>query len=267
MAGFLGFFNYEKEGPGIAKDAPKKNTFIVFFETFFRNFWKFIPINLVYSLISLPVFTNGIAGVGFTNVARNTARDKHSFGLSDFFETVKKNLKQSIVMGIINVLVYALIIFDIIFFYKGQGKMSIFGMGFAFAVFIIYTIMNYYFWTLIITFSFTIKQIISNSFKFVFLNFKNNIICFLSIALVYGVNVGLLFLLQKYFIIALIWELVIYMLTFAGFKFLLVQYCVFPSIKKYIIDPYYREHPEADIEKRKDLGLEVEEKKQDETEE
>ena len=40
--GFLGLFNYSKPGPGIAKDAPKKKTFFVFFETFFRNFWKFL---------------------------------------------------------------------------------------------------------------------------------------------------------------------------------------------------------------------------------
>ena len=33
MAGFFGLFNYEKEGPGISKNAPKKKGFIVFFET------------------------------------------------------------------------------------------------------------------------------------------------------------------------------------------------------------------------------------------
>mgnify|MGYP002513426451 CR=1 FL=1 len=94
MAGFFGLFNYEKEGPGISKNAPKKKTFIVFFETFFRNFWKFITINLVYVIISLPQITSGLASAGFTHVARNTARDKHSFGLSDFFDTIKKNWKQ-----------------------------------------------------------------------------------------------------------------------------------------------------------------------------
>ena len=34
---FFGLFNYSKEGPGIAKDGPKKKTFFVFFETFFRH--------------------------------------------------------------------------------------------------------------------------------------------------------------------------------------------------------------------------------------
>ncbi len=45
----FGLFNYSKEGPGISKNEPKKRTFVVFFETFFRNFWKFIPVSLVYS--------------------------------------------------------------------------------------------------------------------------------------------------------------------------------------------------------------------------
>ena len=38
MAGFFGLFNYEKEGPGISKNAPQKKTFIVFFETFSEIF-------------------------------------------------------------------------------------------------------------------------------------------------------------------------------------------------------------------------------------
>lgn len=61
MAGFFGLFNYEKEGPGIEKDAPKKKAFIVFFETFFRNFWKFISVNAVYLLLSIPIITNGLS--------------------------------------------------------------------------------------------------------------------------------------------------------------------------------------------------------------
>ena len=105
MAGFFGLFNYEKEGPGISKNAPKKKTFIVFFETFFRNFWKFITINLVYDLISVPVLTNGLASAGLTNVTRNIARDKHSFGLRDFFDTLKKKWKQALPAAIINTLV------------------------------------------------------------------------------------------------------------------------------------------------------------------
>ena len=114
----FGFFNYNKEGPGVFKDAPKKRTFVVFFETYFRNFWKFLPISIIYSIIVLPQVTMGLANAGITNVARNTARDKHSFGLSDFFETIKKNWKQSLAAGIINTIVYAVLFFDFYFLFK-----------------------------------------------------------------------------------------------------------------------------------------------------
>lgn len=262
MAGFFGLFNYEKEGPGISKNAPKKKTFIVFFETFFRNFWKFITINLVYGIISLPQITSGLASAGFTHVARNTARDKHSFGLSDFFDTIKKNWKQALGAGIINTLVYALIIFDIGFFYISvKGVFGVIGLGLMLSVLVIFTMMNYFIWTLMITFKFKLKQIYKNSFNFAVINLKKNFLCFFVLLLVHAVYVGILFLFQRFWHIVLAFEIFAYILTYPGFKFLLVQYCCFPAIKKYIIDPYYEEHPDEDIEKRKDLGVEVEEPK------
>ena len=263
MAGFFGLFNYEKEGPGISKNAPKKKTFIVFFETFFRNFWKFIVINIVYGIVSIPVLTNGLAAAGLTNVTRNIARDKHSFGTSDFFETIKKNWKQALPAGIIKVLVYLILGFDSYFFYTGgEGIMTTVGLGISLCMLFIFTVMDYYVWTLIITFKFKLKQIYKNSFKFVFINMKMNLLCFFSILLVYAVNVALMFLLASYWIIVLTFELLLYFLLYPSFRYLLVQYCTFPSIKKYIIDPYYQEHPDEDIEKRQNLGIEVEKKKE-----
>ena len=267
MAGFFGLFNYEKEGPGISKNAPKKKTFIIFFETFFRNFWKFITINLVYSLINLPLVTSGLAAVGLTNVTRNIARDKHSFGLSDFFETIKKNWKQGLIAGIINVLLYVIIMFDFYFFFcSKEGIFATIGMAIAFMFFLILTFMNYFIWTLIITFNFSLKQVFKNSFKFSIINFKLNFLCLIITVLIHAVYIAILFLLSKWFLLVLTVEIMIYLITYPAFKYLLVQFCVFPSIKKHIIDPYYAEHPEADIEKRRDLGIEVEEAKPQKTE-
>ena len=263
MAGFFGLFNYEKEGPGISKNAPKKKTFLVFFETFFRNFWKFITINLVYSIISVPVITGGMASAGLTNVTRNIARDKHSFGLSDFFETIKKNWKQSLFAGIINTVIYIVLFFDLMFFYENQGNgiVYIIGLGISLSMLMIFLMMNFYIWTLMITFKFSLKQIYKNSFKFVIINFKKNLLCGLSLLLCYAIYVGIAILFFNYLIVVISFELIVFMLTFPSFRFLMIQYYTFPIIKKLIIDPYYEEHPDEDIEKRKDLGIEVEEEK------
>lgn len=54
----MGFFtpSYDKPGKGIEPDAPQKRSFFRFFDIFFRKFWKFIKINLLYVLVSIPTF-------------------------------------------------------------------------------------------------------------------------------------------------------------------------------------------------------------------
>lgn len=261
----MGLFNarYEKEGPGISKDAPRKKTFIVFFETFFRNFWKFIPVNVVFSVLCLPLLTQGIAAAGLTNVARNTARDKHSFGLADFFETIKKNFRQSLLVGIINTLITALMLFALWFYHSSymetQSVISLLGFAVSVSVALIFIMMNFFIYTLMITFNYSIKTLYVNSFKFVIINLKKNILCLIILAVVLACFVAFFFILPQ----MLIFEILFAMVTLPSFLFLLIQYCTFPAIKKYVIDPYYAEHPDADIEKRRNLGLEVEDEDED----
>ena len=258
MAGFFGLFDYNKVGPGIDKKDNKKKGFVVFFETFFRNFWKFIPINLLFVLISVPVLTGGLSYIGFTNVARNTARDKHSFGISDFLDTIKKNWKQGLGLGIINVFMMAFIVFDIWFFNFQEGALGAIGLGIAFAVLIIFSFMKYYMWTLAITFNFTIRQILKNSFKFAFINFWKNILVGVVMLACYAIAAVILLYLPP--AVAILIVTVLAICIFPGFKCLLVQFCVFDSIVKFIIAPYYEEHPDDDIELRKSLGLPVPDK-------
>ena len=263
MAGFFGLFNYSKEGPGIAKDAPQKKTYVVFIETFFRNFWKFIPMNLVYFLISIPVITGGLASAGLTNVTRNIARDRHSFGLSDFFETIKKNFKQSLLAGIINTVIYAILFFDLYFFYfLAKSTVSIIGLVVCCVMLFIFILMNYYIWTLIITFNFTLSQVYKNSFRFVFINMKKNFLCFLCLTVFYVLLLAIIYFTSVNILVSTL-ELLFIICCVPAFRFLMIQYFVFPSIKKYVIDPYYEEHPDEDIEKRRDLGIEVPEDEED----
>ena len=49
------FFNFDKPGPGVDKDAPKKKGIFLYLELFFRKFWLLIRANMLYFLVSLPV--------------------------------------------------------------------------------------------------------------------------------------------------------------------------------------------------------------------
>lgn len=271
MAGFFGFMDFTKEGPGIKKDGPKKKAFFVFFETYFRNFWRFITINLVYVLLSLPIITTGMTSAGLTHVARNIARDKHSFGLSDFFETIKKNFKQALAVGIINVIITAIITFAIYIYYKSfvtaetSSTFNLLGFIVSLIVAMVFLMMQFYMYTLMITFGFSVKTLYVNSFKFVFVNLWKNLLCGILLLLVYGIYVAI-FMAFPYWSVLLA-EVLIAAITLPSFRYLLIQFFTFGSIKKYIIDPYYKEHPDADIDKRRDLGLEVPEDDDEEDEE
>ena len=49
--------------------------------------------------------------------------------------------------------------------------------------------------------------------------------------------------------------LVVTVCFYPGLMHLLTQHCIFPGVKEHLIDPYYAEHPDEDLEKRKDMGL------------
>lgn len=54
----MGIFNsnYSKPGPGISKNAPKKKGLNLFYDIFFRKFWRLIQLNVIYIITLLPTF-------------------------------------------------------------------------------------------------------------------------------------------------------------------------------------------------------------------
>lgn len=76
----MGFFShhYDKPGPGVDPDAPKKRSFFRFFEILSRKFWKIGQVNLIYSIVIIPIFL--ILMTASTTVVGNLAG---VFGMSD----------------------------------------------------------------------------------------------------------------------------------------------------------------------------------------
>ena len=61
----MGFFNFEKDGPGVAKDGPKKKGIFLFFELLGRRIGKFCQISMLYFLISIPMILVSVFAGGF----------------------------------------------------------------------------------------------------------------------------------------------------------------------------------------------------------
>ncbi len=245
--------NYEKEGPGVSKEERKKKSFIRFFELYFRNIWKLISITFYYILLCLPVVTYGMADAGIAHVTRSLSREKHSFGKQDFFDTIKKNWKQSLLIGILNLLLTAMIVYALWYYFASPGTMATILAGVMLFCLITFRIMTYYMPMLIITFGLTTKQLYKNSFKFVFLNLPRNLLMFFVLLFV-DLLLVVLMLMPPFG--SMIGSVLLF-LIYPGFRAFLIQFTIFDCIRKFMIDPYYEEHPDADIQKRLDLGLEV----------
>ena len=276
MAGLFGLFNYGKEGPGVAKDGPQKRSFIVFLEILGRKLWKLTLAGLLWALINLPIFTRGLADAGLTFITRNFSREKHAFLREDFFESIKKNWRTALPIGIINTLITGVLFFNMFYYVSGLMP-ALFGgdpasamvlstwdyviIGVTLMSYATFTWMKYYIPFLMITFKLSIKQIYKNSFLFATANLPTNLLISVILIALYGVLGGAVLLTaasaMNYFVLTVV--LVLMVSVVPGVRSLLIQFCIFPAIKRLIIDPYYAANPGADKQARRDLNLPVEE--------
>lgn len=265
----MGLFNLEKyynrEGAGIYRNAPqKKSAFRRFFETFGRKWSSLLRANLLYCLLSLPVVTCGLADAGLTYITRNAAREKFAYPAADFFSTVRRTWRQALPAGIIQLLGNALFGFNLYFyivsiFFRTDGTgapgSAWLMLGLNAVGLLLFDFVNYYVSIQIITFQLKLKQIYKNAAIFAIANIYKNLliaVCMLGVLAV----LLLPFLWMDYRIWMCVLFLV-YVLLYPAFRSLLIQFTIFPFIRKMMIDPYYAAHPEADKKAMRALNMDI----------
>lgn len=178
------------------------------------------------ALTLLVLFTNGFVSVGTNYVLRAIVRRDPVSLWSDFWSAIKRNIKQGLIMGIIDAFIIGLLLYDIYFFAINASAMMYVNL----IILSLYIIMRFYIYILLITFDLTIWKTIKNSLIFTLLNFKRNIVAFIGIIL----------------LAALTWVLFVYFIpagVVLGITFLFSvsmyfgAYAAYPKIKEIMIDP------------------------------
>ena len=251
---FPKFFNPTKEGPGVSKNAPQKKRFFLFWELYFRKFFKLIQANFIYILFSLPIVTVGLADVGLTYITRNYAREKHAFVWGDFVDTIKKNWKQALPIGLINLIGLGILAFNIDF-YRSHVIMC----AVAMLMFLVFTFMRYYIPLMIITFKLSWKQLYKNALIFAFVAIFRNLLITAVLAIFYLLAAASVLSLLQSALIPLIVMGTVYILFFPAFRSFLIQFVIFPKVQELMIDPYYRDHPNEDRAQKQALNIPDEE--------
>lgn len=259
----MGIFggNYTKPGKGISKEeAAKRN----YFDILGRKFWKLVELNLLYVLCNilffgaavllavgydwnaileailqgspvllpplpfLPLMLTGPFTAGLTYVVRNYSRQEHAFLLSDFFEHSKKNLKQGLLMSVIQVVALYLFL-TAFFFYRQVFITNGWNIGILLGVSLMISIMlftmSFYLYPMMVTFDMKLRHIIRNSWIFAMSKLPQNLIILLVIGAVH-------FLLLWYIPIVWILLMVLILISWSAYT---MNYYVWHVMDKYMM--------------------------------
>jgi uncharacterized membrane protein YesL len=190
---------------------------------------------VLHYLTYLVIFTFGPVNVGITYLLRNMLRGEPVFFMSDFFQTIKKNLKQAISLGIIDILGLFLLIYDVIFFWNSLNSVMMYIFFYlSLLMLVVFIFMRFYAYLMLVTFDLKIKKIIKNSLIFAILGIKRNIVALVGYIFVFAFNYCALAI---YFPIGIILPFVIVPATLMAIN----VYTAYPKIKEIMIDPYYTE--------------------------
>ena len=200
-------------------------------------------------LIGFTVITWGWQTVGGAYNLRSLVRGDSCFLWSDYFYAIRRNLKQGFFLGLIDVVLITVLVFDWYWFGALAGESL--GYGFMYfmtlAIALIYVFMRFYLYLMMITFDLPIKKLFKNALIFSMLGIKRNIVALLGILLVAFTNFLLIVpSLSIGFTLTLILPF-FYLPALAGF---ISTYAAYPNIKRYMIGD---EEPSSDFTDEADV--------------
>lgn len=190
--------------------------------------------------------TFGWQNVGAAYVLRGLFRGDPIFVFSDFFYAIKKNFKQSLIVGMIDFVACALLVADLyVMLTSTSGLAFDIVLGIIVAISIIYLFMRFYIYQLLITFDLKTIKILKNALIFSILGIFRNLIALVGIFIFIIIHVLLiLWLLPLGITIPLVLPLV-YSASFIAF---ITVYAAYPVIDKYMIAPYKDELASEDTQ-------------------
>jgi len=191
---------------------------------------------ILLGLAALCIITFGPVRIGATYILRDIVRGEPVMIWHDFWYAIRRNFRQALIYGIIDVAIVFLTVYDIMFFNLNYGASMVLNTMFFMSLMlgILYAFMRIYIYLQIVTFDISIFKAFKNALAFTVLGVKRNIMALLGIVLVLMINYVLL---ATYFPLGVILPFVIVpsLCIFMGI------YAAYPKIKEIMIDRFYKE--------------------------
>lgn len=188
----------------------------------------------VFIVLSLLIFvTFGLTNVGTTYILRNLAKGDPVFMWSDFWYAIKRNWKQGLILGILDIVCSVMLTFNVSFYFQRLNGTFMPGIMFyvSLAMLILYFFMRFYMYILLVTFDLSILKILKNSLIFAIIGFKRNILAALGMLILVVLNFLVFLYIQP---LGIVLPLVV---TISNCAFM-STYAAWFKIKEIMIDPY-----------------------------
>lgn len=196
-----------------------------------------IYITVVLVLVIIMACIWGLINVGATYITRSMVRAEPVFIWSDFWYSVKRNLKQGFFFGILDFAALFALGFDFWSYSQVGGDFWSDFLFFAICgVCAIYLLMRFYIYLMMITFDMKIRKILKNALIFSILGIKRNLMGILGMVVLVVINVLL---------ILVCWPLNIVVPIILPFIYLMPSICLFKSYAAYpVIEKYMIKYDE-----------------------
>ena len=215
------------------------------------SYWTPAALTVLAIGIVLLLFTFGLTMISLTYILRNIVKGEMIFMWQDWWYAIKRNLRQGIILGILDLAFIVLLLYDIYFFYLNLAYLwAVVGFWASIVIFLFYFSMRFYTYLQALTFDLSIYKIFKNAFIFSILGLKRNILASIGIVIAIILNYAVMLMLMPVGI------LLPFMYTSALCAFMGI-YAAWPVVKKYMIDPYentsnYDDEDEEDEEEDED---------------
>jgi uncharacterized membrane protein YesL len=137
-----------------------------------------LGVPLTMSLMAIPIITVGPAQAGMTYLMRCFAYEIPTFTWSDFKDKMKENLKQGLLVSLINLIAITFLLYDIYLYTQLNAQanplLSI-ANGLLVVVFALFLMMNLYLYPMMVSYQLKTKHLYKNALLFAFGKFIPNL--------------------------------------------------------------------------------------------
>ena len=190
---------------------------------------------ILFALTALVFVTFGPVNAGTTYILRNALRGEPVFVWSDFWYAVKRNFKQALIFGVIDILMIVMLIYDFVTYRNNiDTNIGMFMFVLCFGISIFYYFIRMYIYPMMVTFDMSILKLIKNGMLFAILGIKRNIMVLLGTIAVIIIQLLLLGVVMPVAVMLPV------LITFGLLGYMCI-YGAYPKNKEIMIDPYYKE--------------------------